>query len=558
MKHSIHIHRAAAILLCACLLLACLPMTVWAEETNSTETALPVCYQQNDPRWGAQEQLAPGGCGILSLVNAVHFLTGNFINPVELAAYARSIDAYYGSVGGGTARWVLYHQLDEYEKTYGFDVVQTGKDAGAKHQTLIDHLSGGGTAVAHVKGHFIALCGYDAQTDSMLVYDPAATHDRQTTVEPQWKTTTFLSTHSRMTVDWWCLISRTGDTSVTVEQSDETGKNRELYPTVRHGQDKNDSLILRGSVRHSSAVQSFFCVVDYDYDHIVELTGETETKGRTTSFEVSVDLSGLKLGQHTLRLSARCENGAVVDIAEYSLFVTDGKDGYDPLTGTLTVNMSGFFGQTGVRDAASSMNYDGLVFRSAAETVLYIGKMDLSKYTAVRFYYSVKETFFGQNQALLGLRSTPTTFGFRNSTVEMTEAVAAGNIPEAAYPLAAVQAVTVDLTDCDYHGDLWFAVYHPVRQPFYLRKICFYTGDVPAFEVITEETTAEPVTEPATDAPTDTVADSHEGSSSGGCAAGMWGGFWPAVLGMASCGLLCLTVPRRSKKAKRGGSSSSR
>lgn len=556
MKHSIHIHRAAAILLCACLLLACLPMTVWAEETNSTETALPVCYQQNDPRWGAREQLAPGGCGILSLVNAVHFLTGNFINPVELAAYARSIDAYYGSVGGGTARWVLYHQLDEYEKTYGFDVVQTGKDAGAKHQTLIDHLSGGGTAVAHVKGHFIALCGYDSATDSMLVYDPAATPDRQTTVEPQWKTTTFLSTHSRMTVDWWCLISRTGDTSVTVEQSDETGKNRELYPTVRHGQDKNDPLILRGSVRHSSAVQSFFCVVDYDYDHIVELTGETETKGRTTSFEVPVDLSGLKLGQHTLRLSARCENGAVVDIAEYSLFVTDGKDGYDPLTGTLTVNMSGFFGQTGVRDAASSMNYDGLVFRSAAETVLYIGKMDLSQYTAVRFYYSAKENFFGQNQALLGLRSTPTTFGFRNSAVEMTEAVAAGNIPEADYPLSAVQAVTVDLTDCDYHGDLWFAVYHPVRQPFYLRKICFYTEDVPAFEVITEETTAEPVTEPATDAPTDTAADSHEGSSSGGCAAGLWGGFWPAVLGMASCGLLCLTVPRRSKKAKGGGSSS--
>lgn len=555
MKHSIHIYRVVAVLLCACFLLSCLPMAVSAEKENGeAETALPVCYQQNDPRWGAREQLAPGGCGILSLVNAVHFLTGNFINPVELAAYARSIDAYYGSVGGGTARWVLYHQLDEYEKTYGFEVVQTGKDAGAKHQTLIDHLSGGGTAVAHVKGHFIALCGYDASTDSMLVYDPAATPDRQTTVEPQWKTTTFLSTHPRMTVDWWCLISRTGDTSVTVEQSDETGKNRELYPTVRHGQDKDDPLILRGSIRHSSAAKSFFCVIDYDYDHIVELTGETETKGRSTSFEVPVDLSDLKLGQHTLRLSARCGDGAVVDIAEYTLFVTDGKDGYDPQTGALIINMSGFSGQEGVRDAASSMNYDGLVFRSAAEMVLYIGKMDLSQYTAVRFYYSAKESFFGQSQALLGLRSTSTTFGFRNSAVEMTAAVAVGDIPEADYPLSAVQAVTVDLTDCDYNGDLWLSVYHPVRQPFYLREIRFYTGEVPAFEVVTEEPATEPVTEPATDASADTAADSGEGSSSG-CAAGLWGGLFPVVLGTVSCGVLCATRKRRKVKQDRVSSS---
>ena len=210
-----YLRRAAALLLTLCLL----PWGILTASADDTDTGapLPTCYQQNDPRWGHLEQLAPGGCGILSLVNAVHYLTGNFIDPVGLAAYARSIDAYYGSVGGGTARWVLYHQLDDYEKKYGFEVTMTGKDAGAKHQALIDHLASGGTAVAHVKGHFISLCGYDPTTDSMLVYDPAATPDRQTTVAPLWMTTDFLTTHPRMTVDWFCLIERTGATEVELD-----------------------------------------------------------------------------------------------------------------------------------------------------------------------------------------------------------------------------------------------------------------------------------------------------------------------------------------------------
>ena len=110
-----YVRRAAALLLTLCLLPWSL-VAVSADADAEAEATLPVCYQQNDPRWGHLEQLAPGGCGILSLVNAVHYLTGNFIDPVGLAAYARSIDAYYGSVGGGTARWVLYHQLDDYEK----------------------------------------------------------------------------------------------------------------------------------------------------------------------------------------------------------------------------------------------------------------------------------------------------------------------------------------------------------------------------------------------------------------------------------------------------------
>lgn len=536
MKHSTHIRRAVAVLLSACFLLACLPMAVSAEKENGEEeTVLPICYQQNDPRWGDREQLAPGGCGILSLVNAVHFLTGNFINPVELAAYARSIDAYYGSVGGGTARWVLYHQLDEYEKTYGFDVVQTGKDAGAKHQTLIDHLSGGGTAVAHVKGHFIALCGYDAATDSMLVYDPAATPDRQTTVEPQWKTTDFLSTHPRMTVDWWCLIARTGDTVVTVEDCKEEGKNRELYVTSRCGRSEDTPLTLRGTVKSGQRLKSFFGVLDYDYDHILELDG-TVSGGRSASFTVSVDTSEWTLGQHTLRLSARTENGGVVDIAEYSVFVSDGKDGYDAATGTLILNMSGFYGQKGVVSDAKVLQFDGYAFRAHPDDVLYLGRMDLSRYTAVRFYYSVRETFFKGETVPIGLRSSASSFGSNIGAIETTDAVVMEDLPMVDFPLSVTQTVTIDLTRCDYSGDLWFSVYHPKRQFFYLREIRFYTGDVPAVSEPMTALVTEPATEPATSPESPT--EETEPAPAGGCTSVLPMGILPLTLATGAAAIL--------------------
>ena len=417
-----YVRRAAALLLTLCLLPWSL-MTVSADA--DTEATLPVCYQQGDPRWGHLEQLAPGGCGILSLVNAVHFLTGNFIDPVGLAAYARSIDAYYGSVGGGTARWVLYHQLDDYEKKYGFEVTMTGKDAGAKHQGLIDHLSAGGTAVAHVKGHFIALCGYDKTTDSMLVYDCAASPDRQTTVAPLWKTTDFLTTHPRMTVDWFCLIQRTGNTTVELEGVTEKGHDREIITSARVGQGTTDPVTLKGTVKHRSPLRTLFYVLDYDYTTVYETAVDLGGK-RAADFTFSLDVSDWKLGQHTLRLSARGTDGSVTDIAEYTVFVGDGKDGYDPATGTLTVNMSSFAAQKGVINSPQSLKSEGYAFRSTQGSQLYLGHFDLSRYTAVRFYYSAVEDFFG---------STDATIGFRSSSDTVAETV----MPPADLPLNEIQ-----------------------------------------------------------------------------------------------------------------------
>lgn len=533
-----YLRRAAALILTLCLL----PWGILTASADDTDTGapLPTCYQQNDPRWGHLEQLAPGGCGILSLVNAVHFLTGNFIDPVGLAAYARSIDAYYGSVGGGTARWVLYHQLDDYEKKYGFEVTMTGKDAGAKHQSLIDHLASGGTAVAHVKGHFIALCGYDQATDSMLVYDPAATPDRQTTVAPLWKTTDFLTTHPRMTVDWFCLIERTGTTTVELEGVSGTAMNREIITSARVGQGTTDLTPLKGTVKHRSPLETLFYVLDYDYTTVYETAVDLGGK-RTADFTLPLDVSSWELGTHTLRLSARGTDGSVTDIAEYTVFVGDGKDGYDPATGTLTVNMSSFADQKGVIRTPQSLGAEGYAFRSTTGTALYLGHLDLSRYTAVRFCYSAVEAFFGSTDATISLNSASDT---------VAEAV----LPPADLPLSEVQTVTVDLTACDYSGELWLSIGHPTRKMCYLREIRFYEGEIPADTEEPADTTPDTPAEtpdpdtpdtakptpPEETAPTDTRAPET------GCTATLPAAFF-VTLALLSAALL----PRRDRRPRR-------
>lgn len=543
MKRSFHtyIRYIAALFLTLCLL----PWGILAVHADEGPAApLPVCYQQNDPRWGHLEQLAPGGCGILSLVNAVHFLTGNFIDPVGLAAYARSIDAYYGSVGGGTARWVLYHQLEDYEKKYGFEVTMTGKDAGAKHQSLIDHLASGGTAVAHVKGHFIALCGYDKDTDSMLVYDPAATPDRQTTVEPQWKTTDFLSSHPRMTVDWFCLIQRTGDTEVKLEGLGEIGQNRELFTSVRAGLESAEPTVLKGTVKHRSPLETLYYTLNYDrktiYETAIDLGGK-----RSADFSLPLDVSGWKKGRHTLRLTARGVDGSVTDIAEYTVFVSDGTDGYDPATGTLSVNMSAYVDQSGIIHNSKPLDYEGYVWRSTADTMLYLGTFDLSRYTAVRFYYSVRGEFFGDTPAMVGLCSSPALLQGEGDP----NAVAMGSLPPADIPLSEIQTVTVDLTDCTYSGELWISLLRPTRKVFYLREIRFYEGDIPAD---TEEIT-EPVTEMTTE-PSTTAAEEHTSSdadtSAAGCASTLSVAILPAVF-VAFALLSATDSPNRKRRSRR-------
>lgn len=52
---------------------------------------------------------------------------------------------------------------------------------------LRSHLKNGEVAVALVEGHFIAIVDYDSRSNTVLVYDSAASDKRGTTTKGDWK-----------------------------------------------------------------------------------------------------------------------------------------------------------------------------------------------------------------------------------------------------------------------------------------------------------------------------------------------------------------------------------
>ncbi len=181
--------------------------------------AAPTCYQQSSSPWGptyiGSWTMAESGCGILSTVNAVNYLTGNFINPIELGQWAYSKNYYNGSYGQGTVRWNFYPNVTAaYGAKYGFKI--TGcSGGGVTSAALVNHLKAGGAVIVHVPNHFMALTGYNSSTGQYLVYDSSAAPKRNTSIYGSWLTAAQLNSNSLTVVDWYCLVSATGSSTVT-------------------------------------------------------------------------------------------------------------------------------------------------------------------------------------------------------------------------------------------------------------------------------------------------------------------------------------------------------
>ncbi len=162
------------------------------------------------------------GCGIFSLVNAVGYLTGNSMSITEVASWAHSINAFNVNGGDGTYRLVLYPKVQaRYGETYGFTLdCNNGQGwwAGSSSSLLKQHLANGGVAVGHVPGHFIALVGYDYNTNKFHVYDSAPSTARGTNsygdtgLGDCWVTQDRLAT-GKLKLDWFCLLSASGGVS---------------------------------------------------------------------------------------------------------------------------------------------------------------------------------------------------------------------------------------------------------------------------------------------------------------------------------------------------------
>lgn len=181
---------------------------------------LPHLVQHDEP-WGSvvvgYGTISATGCGILSLVNAVGYLTGKRIDVIECAQWAYSVKGFNNIQGNlGTYRLTLYPKVQaKYGAEYGFTVDCNTEDsgwwAGANNTTLKNHLANGGVAIGNIPGHFIAIVDYDPSTNKFHVLDSSPSASRGTTANrgDVWLSESHMST-GNYKLSWFCLLSATG------------------------------------------------------------------------------------------------------------------------------------------------------------------------------------------------------------------------------------------------------------------------------------------------------------------------------------------------------------
>ena len=155
-----------------------------APAKGSSNSSSFTSFSQHDKRWadvsygkgsgGKKATLSSSGCGILAYVNAVYYMTGNFIEPSYLAKW--SVDNGYRINGSGTSPELYRAFADKYGGRYGFQY--SGSKSSVRDAR--SHLQNGGTAIIRVPGHLMALAAYNKDTGKYLILDSYESANRGT------------------------------------------------------------------------------------------------------------------------------------------------------------------------------------------------------------------------------------------------------------------------------------------------------------------------------------------------------------------------------------------
>ena len=140
-------------------------------------------FCQYDPEWAAKlygkyNTMAGSACGILSIVNSVYALNGQYIEPMTLADF--SVKNGFRVEHAGTDSRLFQAVSTKFGKTYGFKL--EGKTTSLT--TLKKHLQSGGTAIAYVPGHYMAVGAY--KNGKYFALDSYATAKRATSPFGMW------------------------------------------------------------------------------------------------------------------------------------------------------------------------------------------------------------------------------------------------------------------------------------------------------------------------------------------------------------------------------------
>ena len=143
-------------------------------------------FSQSDPEWGdiyygyASDQdeyflihatIGSGGCGLVSITNAIYYLNGKFADPRKLAEFSLNNDCRPNGGTNGKLAKVLCEKLgDKYGISWVRDYSYC-ENATKTLEQVKDDLKNGNVAVLHVEGHFVALVDYDSRTKKYLILD---------------------------------------------------------------------------------------------------------------------------------------------------------------------------------------------------------------------------------------------------------------------------------------------------------------------------------------------------------------------------------------------------
>lgn len=487
---------------------------VYASGEEEAVFNTPECYQQAKGLWSSfvigGSSIATSGCGLLSLTNAVNYLTGNFIEPTNLAKYAYSIDAYNGSIGGGTARWVLYNQLQAYEKKYGFKVTSAGRDGTITRPDVKAHLKKGGTVIAHVYGHFIAIVGYNEANNTYCVYDCAANASKRYSYPyGTWLSEDILKNSQYMSVDWYCLLERATNSIVKLDQEGGTYKNSKATVSYFVTSNENTLIDVSGFALDERGIESFFYIVDDKiteqyplstvarYDIYDKFTNYQVCDPTKIGFEGQIDTTKLTKGTHRIIISAKTPNGGVCDVA--TVMINKGTvDGtIDKVNKTNTVEMSRYSNQAGLRDTWPEAGIYQPCFRAEYNYVLDLGQIDFSNYKRADIYYSTDQSFISNKdgvQSVIGFKNSNYSFGYHGMPLDLKDSIAYTNMINARGGWTTDSVVSVDLTNTNYNGPTYLSGYNQESALYVVKKVVFYYNDDYEFHNFKEATCTAPKT----------------------------------------------------------------
>lgn len=147
-------------------------------------------FLQYDPDWGSEEygnvrgdyggRMAAAGCGVVSIVNMVYSLTGQFIDPMVLADFA--VEKGYRVIGSGTDDEIYRAAAKEFGEAYDFRFIKRSYNV----YEMTNFLKQGCVAVSYVPGHYVTIADYNEEEETYLVLDSHPIPRRPTSPWGDW------------------------------------------------------------------------------------------------------------------------------------------------------------------------------------------------------------------------------------------------------------------------------------------------------------------------------------------------------------------------------------